>query len=214
MYAKARRVLTKCGANIVEDKTFLRLARKNRALTSGAEKTLVKLRKIWYHNRVANVTEERQMVDANTRKWDLRFMEIAKTVANWSSCFQQNRHVGAVITKDKRIMTTGYNGACSGVVSCAEKGECLRRKLNIPSGTRHELCYAVHAEQNAIVQAAKLGISLDGGTLYCTHQPCVICAKMIINAGIKRVVYSEGYPDEFALQLFTEAGVSIEQLEA
>ena len=100
------------------------------------------------------------MVDANTRKWDLRFMEIAKTVANWSSCFQQNRHVGAVITKDKRIMTTGYNGACSGVVSCAEKGECLRRKLNIPSGTRHELCYAVHAEHSDRTAA---GFILDDG---------------------------------------------------
>ena len=153
------------------------------------------------------------MVDANTRKWDLRFMEIARTVAGWSSCFQANRHVGAVITKDKRIMTTGYNGACSGVVSCAEKGECLRRKLNIPSGTKHELCFAVHAEQNAIVQAAKYGINISGATLYCTHQPCVICAKIIINAGIKRVVYKNGYPDEFSLQLFNEANVIVEKYE-
>ncbi|MBP5308259.1 MAG: dCMP deaminase family protein, partial [Clostridia bacterium] len=120
-------------------------------------------------------------------KWDKRFMEMAEVVASWSSCFQENRHIGAVIVRDKRILTTGYNGAPGGVESCAEKGECLRKKLNIPSGTRHELCYAVHAEQNAITQAAKLGISVEGATLYCTHQPCVICAKMIINSGIKKV---------------------------
>ena len=89
----------------------------------------------------------------------------------------------------------------------------MRRKLNVASGTKHELCYAVHAEQNAIIQAAKHGICIEGGTLYCTHQPCVICAKMIINAGIKRVVYKEGYPDEFSLQLFTESGVSVEKYE-
>ena len=111
-------------------------------------------------------------------------------------------------------MATGYNGAPAGVENCKEKGECLRRKLNIPSGTQHELCYAVHAEQNAIIQAAKYDIAINGGTLYCTHQPCVICAKMIINAGIKRVVYKEGYPDEFSIRLFEEAGVSVEKYEA
>jgi len=111
--------------------------------------------------------------------------------------------------RDKRILTTGYNGAPSGVKSCAEKGECLRKKLNIPSGTRHELCYAVHAEQNAIAQAAKLGVSVQGATLYCTHQPCVICAKMIINSGISKVLYKYGYPDDFSLQLFDEAGVEV-----
>lgn len=141
-------------------------------------------------------------------KWDKRFMELTEKVAEWSSCFQDNRHVGAVIVKDKRILTTGYNGAPSGILSCVERGECMRKKLNIPSGTRHELCYAVHAEQNAIIQAARLGISLEGATLYCTHQPCVICAKMIINAGIKRIVYKEGYPDEFSLQLLNEAQVA------
>ena len=144
-------------------------------------------------------------------KWDKRFMEMAGVVATWSSCYQENRQVGAVIAKDKRILTTGYNGASSGIVSCKEKGECLRRKLNIPSGTKHELCYATHAEQNAIIQAAKMGISIDGATLYCTHQPCTICAKMIINSGIKRIVYRDGYPDEFSLQLIKEAGVTLEQ---
>ena len=142
-------------------------------------------------------------------KWDKRFMEMAEVVASWSSCFQENRHVGAVIVKEKRILTTGYNGAPSGIESCAEKGACLRRKLNIPSGTKHELCYAVHAEQNAIAQAAKLGISVEGATLYCTHQPCVICAKIIINSGIKKVIYKYGYPDDFSLELYKEARVEV-----
>ncbi len=146
-------------------------------------------------------------------KWDVRFMELTQKVAEWSSCYQENRHVGAIIVRDKRVLTTGYNGAPSGVKSCVEKGECLRKKLGIPSGTRHELCYAVHAEQNAIAQAAKLGIVLEGATLYCTHQPCVICAKMIINSGIKRIIYKEGYPDEFSLQLLKEAGVETIQFD-
>ena len=146
-------------------------------------------------------------------KWDKRFVELAKVVGSWSSCYQSNRHVGAVIVKNKRVLTTGYNGAPSGIKSCSEKGECLRRKLNIASGTRQEMCYAVHAEQNAICQAAKLGISLEGATLYCTHQPCTICCRMIINSGIARVVYVEGYPDEFSLQLFKEAGIALEKYE-
>jgi len=144
-------------------------------------------------------------------KWDKRFMDMAKLVSTWSSCFQENRKIGAVIVKDKRILTTGYNGAPSGVKSCTEKQECLRRKLNIKSGTCHELCYAVHAEQNAIIQAARLGVSLTDAVLYCTHQPCVICAKMIINSGIKRVVFEHGYPDEFAMELFKESGVIVDQ---
>ena len=137
-------------------------------------------------------------------------MELTEQVATWSSCFKSDRQVGAVLVKNKRILTTGYNGAPEGVVSCKEKGECLRVKLGIASGTRHELCYAVHAEQNAIIQAARLGIVLEGATLYCTHQPCVICAKMIINAGIKRIVYKEGYPDDFSTQLLQEAGVQVD----
>ena len=151
---------------------------------------------------------------AKMSKWDHRFMQLTEAVATWSSCYQDNRQVGAIIVKDKHVMTTGYNGAPAGVENCKEKGECLRRKLNIASGTHHELCFAVHAEQNAIIQAGKYGININGGTLYCTHQPCVICGKMIINAGIKRVVYKEGYPDEFSMQLFKEAGVSVEKYEA
>ena len=144
-------------------------------------------------------------------KWDQRFMEMADLVSTWASCYQPNRKIGAVIVKNKRVMTTGYNGAPAGIKTCRERGECLRRKLNIPSGQRQELCYAVHAEQNAIIQAAKLGISIDGATLYCTHQPCSVCAKMIINAGIRRVVDQEGYPDAFSLQIFEEAGILLEK---
>ena len=150
---------------------------------------------------------------SNMSKWDKRFMQLTETVAGWSSCYQENRHVGAIIVKDKHVLTTGYNGAPAGIQSCVERGECLRRKLDIPSGTRQEICYAVHAEQNAIVQAARLGVNVNGATLYCTHQPCVICAKIIINAGIKRVVYKHGYPDEFSLALFAAADVAVEKFE-
>ncbi len=142
-------------------------------------------------------------------KWDSRFMKMADFIGSWSSCYQENRQVGAVIVRDKRIITTGYNGAPSGVKSCKEKGECLRKKLNIASGTRLESCYAVHAEQNAIAQAAKLGESVDGATIYVTHQPCTICTKMIINSGIKKIIYRNGYPDEFSKVLLDEAGVAL-----
>ena len=146
-------------------------------------------------------------------KWDKRFMQLTEVVGSWSSCYKQDRHVGAIIVKDKRILTTGYNGAPAGVSSCVEREECIRVKNGIKSGTCQEFCYAVHAEQNAIIQAAKLGLAVDGSTLYCTHQPCTICARMIINAGIKRVVYKYGYPDDFSLKLFNEAGVIIEKIE-
>ena len=144
-------------------------------------------------------------------KWDARFMELAEVISTWASCYQQDRKIGAVIVRDKRVMTTGYNGAPQGVRTCVERGECLRKKLGIASGTKHEICYAIHAEQNAIIQAAKLGSSIEGATLYCTHQPCVICAKMIVNSGITRVVYKHGYPDEFAVQMLKEGGVQLER---
>ena len=146
-------------------------------------------------------------------KWDARFMELADTISGWASCYKADRKIGAVIVKNKRIVTTGYNGAPAGIKTCVERGECLRQKLGIASGTRAELCYAVHAEQNAIIQAARLGSSIDGATLYCTHQPCVLCAKMIVNSGITRVVYQEGYPDEFSLQMLKEGGVVLERYE-
>ena len=144
-------------------------------------------------------------------KWDKRFMEMTELVSTWSSCIR--RQVGAIIVKDKRILTTGYNGAPSGVSSCKDREKCIRIERNIASGTCQEICYAVHAEQNAICQAAKLGLSIDGATLYCTHQPCTICARLIINSGITKVVYKNGYPDDFSLELFKEAGVEIVKYE-
>ena len=147
---------------------------------------------------------------SNFTKWDDRFMQMADLVATWTSCYMPGRSIGAVIVKDKRVMTTGYNGAPAGLRTCKERGECMRRRLGIASGTRAELCYAIHAEQNAIIQAAKLGISIEGATLYCTHQPCSVCAKMIINSGINRIVYREPYPDPFSLELFEESGIVLE----
>lgn len=138
-------------------------------------------------------------------------MDLAGVIATWSSCYKPNRNVGALIVRNKRILTTGYNGAPTGITSCKDRGECMRNNLGIKSGERHELCYAIHAEQNAIIQAAKMGVSIEGATLYCTHQPCSICAKMIVNAGIARVVYLNPYPDDFAKQIFDEADMQIEQ---
>lgn len=143
--------------------------------------------------------------------WDEYFMDMAVLTAKRSTCLR--RQVGAVIVKDKHIIATGYNGAPRGVPHCDEKGGCLRQQLNVPSGERHELCRALHAEQNAIIQAATLGQSIEGGTIYVTNQPCVICAKMIINAGIRRLVVKEGYPDELAVEILREAGLSIVMLE-
>ena len=142
-------------------------------------------------------------------KWDHRFMELAKTIGSWSSCYQSNRRIGAVIVRDKRILTTGYNGAPAGIESCADREECMRRTLNIPSGTKHELCYAIHAEQNAIIQAAKIGVNTEGATIYITLQPCVICAKMLVNAGIKRIVFKGEYPDELSKAILEEADVEL-----
>jgi len=141
--------------------------------------------------------------------WDEYFMQITELVATRSTCLR--RKVGAIIVKNKRILTTGYNGPPEGLKHCDQLGGCLRDKLGIPSGERQELSRAVHAEQNAIIQAAKLGISIDGGTIYVTNHPCFICAKMLINAGIKRIVYKEGYPDEFAKGILKEAGIKVEQ---
>lgn len=142
-------------------------------------------------------------------KWDNRFLEMSRVVASWSTCVRNGRRVGSIIVKDKRIIATGYNGAPAGIASCEERGYCLRDKLNIESGTRQEMCFSAHAEQNALVQAAKLGISVDGATIYITHQPCIICAKLIINAGIKRAVYGYDYPDGYSVRLLKAAGVEV-----
>ncbi|MBQ4649092.1 MAG: cytidine/deoxycytidylate deaminase family protein [Firmicutes bacterium] len=146
----------------------------------------------------------------NRPSWDEYFMEMAELTAKRSSCMRRN--VGAVIVKDKRAVATGYNGAPVGLPHCEEKGGCLRQQLGVPSGQRHELCRALHAEQNAIIQAASMGHAIEGGTIYITHQPCVICAKMIVNAGIKRIVVKEGYPDELAVEILDEAGLKVEKI--
>ncbi|MBO4992056.1 MAG: cytidine/deoxycytidylate deaminase family protein [Firmicutes bacterium] len=146
----------------------------------------------------------------NRPNWDEYFMEMAELARTRTTCLR--RGVGAVIVKDNRVMATGYNGAPSGVRHCEETG-CLRQKLNVPSGKCHELCRGLHAEQNAIIQAARHGQNIAGGTLYCTNQPCVICAKMIINAGIRRIVIKEGYSDELAVEMLNEAGLEIEMID-
>lgn len=140
--------------------------------------------------------------------WESYFMEITQLVAKRSTCAR--RSVGAIIVKDKRILSTGYNGAPSGVSHCLDIG-CLREHLNIASGERHELCRGIHAEQNAIIQAALHGVSIKGAALFCTNLPCSICAKMLINAGIKKIVYLSGYADRMSLDLLEEAGVSVVQ---
>jgi dCMP deaminase len=134
-------------------------------------------------------------------------MEMAAIAAKRSTCLR--RQVGAVIVQNKHVMAAGYNGAPKGLAHCAERGGCLRERMGVPSGERHELCLALHAEQNAIVQAASLGQSIDGATMYITHQPCLICAKMIINAGIKKIIVKEGYPDRLAVDILAEAGLKI-----
>lgn len=135
-------------------------------------------------------------------------MEMANVAKKRSTCLR--RQVGAVIVKEQRILSTGYNGVPTGIRHCEEVG-CIRNKLNIPSGERHELCRGLHAEQNAIVNAANFGVSLKGATLYCTTQPCLICTKMIINAGIKRIVYEEGYPDNISLEMLEESDIDLER---
>jgi dCMP deaminase len=132
-------------------------------------------------------------------------MAITDQVAQRATCTR--RHIGAVLVKDKRILATGYNGVPSGLAHCEQVG-CLRERLGIPSGTQHELCRGIHAEQNAVIQAARHGIAIDGATVYCTHQPCVLCAKILINAGVKEIVYREAYPDELATEMLAEAGIT------
>jgi dCMP deaminase len=140
---------------------------------------------------------------------DAYFLKVAAVVAERSTCLRH--HVGAVAVKDKHILSTGYNGAPSSLPDCLTLG-CLRNQLNIPSGTRHETCRAVHAEQNAIIQAALHGVSLEGATIYCTHSPCILCAKMLTNARIKRYVSFGKYADDAFMELFTGAGIKYEQL--
>jgi dCMP deaminase len=137
-------------------------------------------------------------------------MAFAKLAQTRASCLR--RQVGAVIVKDNMVLTTGYNGAPRGLPHAAEVG-CLRDQLGVPSGERHELCRGLHAEQNAIIQAARHGIRIEGAVLYCTTHPCVICMKMVINAGLQKVYYLHGYPDAIAKQIIAEANFAVEQLQ-
>jgi dCMP deaminase len=138
--------------------------------------------------------------------WDEYFMDIARLVARRSTCLR--RQVGAVMVKEKNILATGYNGTPSGIRHCAETG-CLREQLKVPSGERHELCRGLHAEQNAIIQAARHGVNISGAILYCTNSPCIICTKMLINAGVRQVVYLDGYPDRLSMDMLREAGMVV-----
>ena len=143
--------------------------------------------------------------------WDTYFMEITRLVSSRSTCLR--RKVGALIVKEKRILTTGYNGAPRNLPHCLDVG-CLRDQLGIPPGERHELCRGIHAEQNAIIQAATSGISITGASLYSTHHPCSLCIKMILNADIRRVVFEEGYPDDLAKHLAEEGLLEVVSLSS
>ncbi|NCO66850.1 MAG: cytidine deaminase [Candidatus Aquicultor secundus] len=141
--------------------------------------------------------------------WDEYFMNITKQVSQRSTCLR--RKIGALLVCDKRILATGYNGAPSGIKHCYDVG-CLREEKGIASGERHELCRGLHAEQNAIIQAALYGVAVKGASIYSTHQPCVLCAKMLINAGITEIFYEEGYPDSLSEELLSEAGIKVKKL--
>ena len=141
--------------------------------------------------------------------WDSYFMEITQVVATRSTCLR--RQVGALLVREKRILSSGYNGSPRGLAHCLQVG-CLREEMNIPSGQRQELCRGLHAEQNAIVHAAYHGINIAGSVLYVTHQPCIICAKMIINAGITKVIFAGEYPDQISIELLDQAGIDLVQI--
>jgi dCMP deaminase len=147
-------------------------------------------------------------LEMNRPTWEEYFMEITRLVAKRATCLR--RQVGAVLVMDKRLLATGYNGAPSGLAHCLEVG-CLREKNNIPSGERHELCRGIHAEQNAIIQAAFHGVRIQGATLYCTNLPCVICTKMLINAGIQEIIYESGYGDDLTREMLLEARIPVRQ---
>ena len=156
------------------------------------------------------------MVNAKIKKksfnrpgWDEYFLEVAYLVSKRATCLR--RRVGAVLVKDKKILATGYNGAPSGIRHCIDT-DCLRDKLKIPSGERHELCRGLHAEQNVLLQAALYGVSTKNSALYVTNQPCIICAKMLINAGINEIIVADGYPDKMARDFLKEAKIKIRKI--
>jgi dCMP deaminase len=138
--------------------------------------------------------------------WDEYFLKITSLVAERSTCLK--RKVGAIIVKENRILSTGYNGSPKSIKHCNEVG-CIRKEMNVPSGQRHELCRGLHAEQNAIIQAAWHGVKIEGATMYCTYQPCIICVKMMLNAGIVKLVFSGNYPDELASKMLKESSMQV-----
>jgi dCMP deaminase len=142
--------------------------------------------------------------------WEEYFMEIAQVVSSRSSCLR--RQVGAVLVKNRQILATGYNGVPRGLRHCGERG-CLREELGVPSGERHELCRGLHAEQNAIIQAAYHGVAVRGAEIFCTHQPCVVCAKMLVNAEVEAVYFKGAYPDSLAMEVFEEAGTRLVRMD-
>lgn len=146
----------------------------------------------------------------NRPDWNHYFMKITRDVSERATCVK--RQVGAILVKDQRILATGYNGAPKGFKHC-EKVGCLRKEMGIPSGQRHELCRGLHAEQNVIIQAAVHGVKIEGATLYCNYQPCVICVKMMINAGIQKLIYAGGYPDELAQKMLKESKIEVIKYE-
>lgn len=146
------------------------------------------------------------MIRQERPSWDEYFMTLADEVATRTTCLR--RAVGAIIVKEKRILATGYNGVPTGLRHCSVIG-CLREKLGVPSGQRHEICRGLHAEQNALLQAARYGIDIEGSSIYITTQPCVVCAKMLINAGISEIIYRNPYPDELAMELLNESNIKI-----
>jgi dCMP deaminase len=152
--------------------------------------------------------KEKKKIKIHRPSWDEYFMDITHLVAKRSTCLR--RQVGVVLVKDKNILATGYNGAPSRLEHCLDIG-CLRQKIGIPSGERHELCRGLHAEQNAIIQAAYHGVEIRGATIYSTNHPCIICSKMIINAGIQKIIYEEGYADELAKEMLKESGMKVEK---
>ena len=163
--------------------------------------------KIKENKKIAEEIPRQKRREAAKRPgWDGYFLEIAALVSHRSTCLR--RKVGALLVRDKRILATGYNGAPRSLEHCSETG-CLREKLNIPAGERHELCRGLHAEQNALLQASLHGVSVKDSVLYCTIQPCIICAKMLINAGIKEIVITGGYPDKMSMDFFNQAGVLV-----
>ena len=142
--------------------------------------------------------------------WDEYFMNMLEVIKTRSTCMR--RQVAAIIVKDRQIISTGYNGSAKGLKHCDEVG-CLREQMQIPSGQRHELCRGIHAEQNAIIQASLHGVSIEGADIYITCSPCVLCSRMLINAGIKRIIYSGDYPDELAMSMLKEAKIELVKYE-